>query len=183
MNQPNPESLDPSGEVEVSSSNPHLAWNTAFASAGAMFCMCLSSCVIPADDHYGSRSTTYTTYQPGYRVQTLPSGYRREVISGNTYYYDGGNYYRRSGDGYLITDAPRSSRYYNDYGRVREESTRRYDSHDYGRRDDRHNRDGVIERLPDGYRTVDYRGRQYYRVGDRYYIRQNDRYIMVAKPY
>jgi len=98
-------------------------------------------------------------------------------------YNDSGNYYRRSGNGYLITDVPRNSRYSNEYHRVRQQSNRRYDARDYGRRDNRRDRNDVIMRLPDGYRVVNYRGAQYYQVGDRYYIRQNDRYSVVARPY
>lgn len=182
MNPPNPEFFRPTGEAAVSPGSRDRAWKPILAITGTALCMCLSSCVIPTDD-YGGRSSTYTTYQPGYRVQTLPSGYRSEIISGQTYYYNGGHYYRRSGDGYLVTDAPRSSRYYSDYGRFRQQPTSRYDSRHDDRRDDRYNRDGVLMRLPDGYRVVNYRGSRYYQVGDRYYIRQNDRYTMVRKPY
>lgn len=182
MKKPNSECIDLTGAVHTNTNRNWLS-RPAIAITSAAICMCLSSCMIPADD-YGRRSTTYTSYQPGYRVQTLPSGYRSEIISGQTYYYNGGNYYRRSGDGYLITDAPRSSRYYSDYGRIRQQPDSRYDSRDYGRRDQRHDHyDDVIIRLPDGYRVVNHRGREYYQVGDRYYIRQNDRYTMVARPY
>lgn len=175
-NQPHPECHHLTGAANPNHGNPNWVWKPILAITSTVLCLCLSSCVIPVDDYSGN-SNPYRTYQSGYRVQTLPSGYRREVISGQTYYYDRGNYYRHSGDGYLITDAPRSSRYYNDYGRIRQQSTRGYDARDAGRRDD------VITHLPDGYRVVKYRGSQYYKVGDRYYIRQNDRYTTVNRPY
>jgi len=181
-NQPHPECDHLTRETDTNHGRRSRAWKPILVITSTAFCLCLNSCVIPVEGH-GGNSSSYRTYQPGYRVQTLPRGYRREVISGQTYYYDGGNYYRRSGDGYLIAEAPRSSRYYSDYGRIHQQSTSRYDSRDYGRRDDRRDRDGVIAHLPDGYRVVNYRGSQYYKVGDRYYIRQNDRYTMVARPY
>ena len=89
---------------------------------GAALCLTLSSCIIPVEDH-SRGTTTYTTYQPGYRTTTLPSGYRSENISGRTYYYHDGAYYSRDSNGYIITDAPRESRYYSDYDRVRQTRT------------------------------------------------------------
>lgn len=65
------------------------------------------------------RTTTVTTYQPGYRLNTLPSGYRSENLGGSTYYYHNGAYYQRDANGYIVTDAPRQSRYYSEYTRNR----------------------------------------------------------------
>lgn len=59
--------------------------------------------------------TTLTTYQPGYRLNSLPRGYRSEKIGGSTYYYHNGAYYQRNADGYVVTEAPRQSRYYSEY--------------------------------------------------------------------
>lgn len=86
------------------------------AASGAALCLLLTSCIIPVEDTRGSR--VYTTYEPGYRTTSLPSGYRTENISGRTYYYHDGSYYRRDSNGYIITDAPRESRYYSDYDRL-----------------------------------------------------------------
>lgn len=63
--------------------------------------------------------TTVTTYQPGYRLSSLPSGYRSENLGGSTYYYHNGAYYQRNSDGYVVTDAPRQSRYYSEYTKSR----------------------------------------------------------------
>jgi hypothetical protein len=87
------------------------------AATGAALCLTLTSCIIPVDGNMQS-STGYTTYQPGYRIKSLPYGYRSENISGQTYYYYDGTYYRRDSNGYITTDAPRESRYYKDYDRL-----------------------------------------------------------------
>lgn len=42
--------------------------------------------MIPYDNH-ASNSSGYSGYQNGYQISTLPYGYRREILSGNTYYY------------------------------------------------------------------------------------------------
>ncbi len=155
----------------------------AFVIAGVALSMGLSSCVVPYDSH-GGGSTTVTTYQPGYRINSLPGGYRSENISGNTYYYHDGYYYRQGSGGYVVVDAPRSSRYYDDYGRRHQssQSNREYrESPD--RHDGRYDRGEVITRLPDGYRVVNHRGNEYYQVGDRYYRRQKDTYVIVSSPY
>lgn len=154
----------------------------------------LSSCVVPYDSGsggYGSTTVTTSSYQPGYRLNRLPSGYRSEVISGNNYYYHDGAYYRRDSNGYIVVDAPRTSRYYSDYDRRRSSNTtyRRSD----GDRDDRYRderyRDQhndsvrVITRLPSGYREVTYGGTRYYQAGDQFYRRQSDGYVIVSRPY
>ena len=142
----------------------------------------LSSCVVPYDSGgvYGSATVTTTTYQPGYRITSLPRGYRSEVISGNSYYYHDGAYYRRDSNGYIIVDAPRTSRYYNDYERRRSSSNYRTTD---GYRDQRHDSVRVITRLPSGYRVVNHGGTRYYQAGDQYYLRQADGYTIVSRPY
>lgn len=137
--------------------------------AGAAASFGLVSCVAPYE---GSVSTT-TTYQPGYTVTTLPGGYRTEVISGTNYYYHDGAYYQRRSNGYVVVEAPRTSRYYDEYTR-------------YGNRTYHNHADGsshVIDELPNGYTTVEYRGEPYYRYQDRFYRRQGSGYIVVASPF
>ena len=134
--------------------------------------MSLSSCVAPYDSGV-STTTSVTTYRPGYTVNVLPGGHRSEVIAGTNYYYYNGNYYRRSGTNYVVVDAPRSSRYYDEYTQ-------------YGNRTYHNHADGsshVVSELPRGYTTVDYRGEPYYRYQDRYYRRQGSGYVVVASPY
>lgn len=110
----------------------------------------------------------------------MPSGYRSEVISGSNYYYHNGAYYRRESNGYVVVEAPRTSRYYTDYDRYRGSGNVRY-TNNY--RD--HHNDGVrvITRLPSGYRVVNHGGNQYYQVGENYYRRQGSGYIVVSRPY
>jgi len=139
---------------------------------GASVCISLVSCVVPYDDDHRS-VTTVTHYQPGYQVQALPSGYRSETIAGNTYYYHDGYYYQPRSGGYVVVDAPRRSRYYDDYGR---RHVVRTDDRSYGRTE-------VIARLPDGYRVVNHRGSTLYQVGDRYYRRDRGGYVVVGSPY
>ena len=134
----------------------------------------LTSCVVPVDGNASTTTTTYTDYQPGYRINSLPSGYRSEVISGSTYYYNDGHYYRSQSGGYVVVDAPRTSRYYSDYGTRR--STTTYRDATTG---DVH----VITTLPTGYKEINHRGASYYQVGDQYYRRQGSGYVTVASPY
>ncbi len=131
----------------------------------------LTSCVVPYDD--GMTTSSVTSYRPGYTINSLPSGYRSENISGSDYYYHNGAYYQRRSNSYVVVDAPRSSRYYNEYTR-------------YGNQTVHNHRDGsshVISTLPSGYTTVDYRGEPYYRYQDRYYRRQGSGYVTVASPF
>jgi hypothetical protein len=130
----------------------------------------LSSCVAPYE---GYTSTSVTTYRPGYTVQTLPSGYRAEVIAGTNYYYHNGAYFQRRNNNYVVVEAPRSSRYYEEYTRYR---GRTYHNHPDGSAH-------VITQLPRGYTTVEYRGTPYYRYQDRYYRRQGSGYVVVPNPF
>ncbi len=161
-----------------------ISYRSLLLITGTAASMCLSSCVVPYDTYSGG----YSNPQPGYRVLTLPNGYRSESISGNTYYYQNGTYYRRDTAGYVVIDAPRSSRYYDDYSRSRESNQRdhRYDqqTHDYqDNRDDRHEHGDVLTQLPYGHRVITYQGTRYYQVGERYYVRQNNGYVQVRRPY
>jgi hypothetical protein len=152
--------------------------------SGVAICMGLASCVYPFDDQAGG-GATYTMYQSGYRLQSLPYGYRSETISGNPYYYDNGNYYRRDSSGYVVVEAPRDSRYYDDYRRVRQNrevnSSRNQQIYDRNNPQVRHGE--VITRLPSGHRVVTHRGQNYYQVNDRYYIQDRAGYVRVANPY
>ena len=133
----------------------------------------LSSCVSPYDTGPRTSTTTTTTYRPGYTTSTLPGGYRSETIGGTSYYYHNGAYYQRRNDSYVVVEAPRRSRYYDEYTT-------------YGNTTVHNHADGsshVIERLPSGYTTVDYRGQPYYRHQNQYYRRQGSGYVTVANPF
>ena len=130
----------------------------------------LTSCVVPYDT---AGTTTVRSYSPGYTVNTLPTGYRTEKISGSPYYYHNGAYYQRRNNNYVVVNAPRSSRYYDEYSR-------------YGNQTVHNHRDGsshVIHELPRGYTTVNYRGEPYYRYQDSYYRRQGNGYVSVRSPF
>lgn len=161
---------------------PHGFARPLFVISGVALCMGLASCVVPYDS-YGDSTVSVTRYSPGYRVTSLPGGYRSETISGRTYYYHDGYYYNRRSGGYVVVDAPRSSRYYDDYNRRQQtyQTSRDYRTSD--RRDGRYGRNEVITRLPDGYRVVNHRGTTYYQAGDRYYRRQGDSYVITTRPY
>ena len=139
----------------------------------------LSSCVAPYDS-YGPTSVTTTYYQPGYRIDSLPGGYRSELITGNNYYYHNGVYYRRHSNGYVVVDAPRTSRYYTEYDRHRGGDRHRI-SDNY--RDQRRDSVRVIPSLPAGYRIVNHGGNQYYQSGENYYRRDANGYVVVQSPY
>lgn len=146
------------------------------ALTGTAFCLSLASCVYPYDDGRGA-STTYTSYQPGYRITSLPSGYRSETISGRNYYYHNGAYYQRNSNGYVVIDAPRESRYYSDYSRSRQ--TVRSD----GRTTVTTYQPGCTTRsLPSGYRTENISGRDYYYHNGAYYLRNSGGYVVTEAP-
>jgi len=132
----------------------------------------MTSCVAPYDS-YGT--TTVTSYSPGHRINSLPGGYRTEIIGGSTYYYHNGSYYRSGSGGYVVADAPRSSRYYREYDRDRSRDQRYH-----GERRDNVN---VLTRLPDGHRAVSVRGKKYYQHKDNYYRRQGNGYITGNRPF
>ncbi len=139
----------------------------------------VTSCVTPYDA-YGS--TSVTTYSTGHRINSLPRGYRTEIIGGDTYYYNDGSYYRSRSGGYVVVDPPRSSRYFKEYDRHRNHN-HRDDRRRGSYRDQRNDSVNVITRLPNGYRTVNVRGNTYYQHRDRYYRRQGNGYITVNRPF
>jgi len=154
-----------------------------FVITGMALCMGLTSCVVPYDSNSGG-SVTVSSYSPGYRINSLPGGYRSETILGSTYYYHDGYYYRSGSGGYVVVDAPRSSRYYDDYSRRQRTYQTNRDYRSPSSRDDqRYERREIITRLPDGYREVNHRGQRYYQSGDRYYRRQGESYIIVSSPF
>jgi hypothetical protein len=178
-------SADPShtGREFPLAGKPHGFYRPIFVISGVALCMGLASCVVPYDSHEGG-SVSVTRYNPGYRVASLPGGYRSETISGSTYYYNDGYYYQPRSGGYVVVDAPRSSRYYDDYNRRQRtyQSSREYQDSP-NRRDGRYEGSEVITRLPDGYREVNHRGETYYQAGDRYYRRQGETYVITTRPY
>jgi len=162
---------------------PHGFFRPLFVMSGVALCMGLVSCVVPYGS-YGDSSVSVTRYSPGYQINSLPSGYRRETISGRTYYYHDGYYYQPRSGGYVVVDAPRSSRYYDDYNRrQRTYQTSRTYQESPNRHDGRYDRGEVITRLPDGYRVVNHRGKTYYQAGDQYYRRQGETYVITTRPY
>lgn len=154
------------------------------ATTGFALIMGLSSCYFPHESQHG-RNSTYTPYQSGYRFQTLPAGYRSETLSGTRYYYDNGNYYRRDSRGYVIVDAPRGSRYNEDYRAVRQgrEVNSRRNQRIYDRNNPEVRYGEVITRLPSRHRVVNHRGQRYYQSGDHYYTRDQRGYTLVRNPY
>ena len=127
----------------------------------------VSSCVEVQPGLETYESTEYRpTYSPGYRITSLPTGYRTENISGTTYYYHDGHYYQPNSDGYAVVTAPTTSTYYSDYSR----------------RNSIYNNNQIITRLPSGYRVVQRSGNTYYQAGDRYYSRQGNGYVIVERP-
>ena len=171
------------GESPATAIIPYGIRRPMFVITGVALCMGLASCVVPYDSP-GGTSVAVSSYRPGYTVTSLPGGYRSENISGSTYYYHNGSYYRPGSGGYVIVDAPRSSRYYDDYNRLqRNYQTGRNYQDSSSRRDGRYDRSDVITRLPDGYRQVNHRGNTYYQAGDRYYRRQGETYVITTRPY
>lgn len=146
----------------------------------------LSSCVEPYPGGVAP-TTTVTTYRTGYEVRSLPSGYRTETIGGSRYYYHNGTYYQPRSGRYIVVEAPR-------HGNNGRYDNRKYSDRDRDHRDDR-NRDSrydrgpqggrsvVITKLPPGYRTVKYRGSDYYQSRDVYYQRSGNGYVIVNRPY
>jgi hypothetical protein len=170
-------------EAPVGGGHPREMTRQLLVVSGVALCLGFASCVGPYDT-LGGGSASLTNYRPGYQVSSLPGGYRSEIISGSTYYYHDGYYYRPGSSGYTVVDAPRNSRYYGDYSRrqLTYGPNRDY-RQPFERHDQRYERGGVINRLPDGYQVVNHRGSTYYQNGDRYYRRQGNSYIIVSRPY
>ena len=150
------------------------------AGAGAL----LTSCV----DTYPAGPTTVVEshYRPGYVINTLPSGYRAEVIGGTRYYYHNNVYYRPQGRSYVVVDSPHRHipRHDGDWDRRSDRDGR--PDRDWDRRRPGSGRDRnvtVIRELPNGYTVVNHRGQRYYRAGDRYYQPREGGYIIVGSPF
>jgi hypothetical protein len=151
------------------------------AGSGAL----LTSCVV---DTYPSHSTTVVepAYRPGYTINTLPSGYRAEVIGGTRYYYHNNVYYRPQGRSYVVVDSPHRHVPRHDHDRDHDWDGRRDRDRDWDRRGPGPGRDRnvtVIRELPNGYTVVNHRGQRYYRAGDRYYQSSGGGYIIVGSPF
>ena len=169
-------------EIKIVTGKPRGIARPLFVISGVALCMGLVSCVVPYDSQ-GGGSVTVSSYSPGYRVQTLPGGYRSEVISGNTYYYHDGYYYNQGSGGYVVVDAPRNSRYQSDYSRRHRTDQSSMDRQEpSNRHDQRYERGEVLTRLPANHQVVNLRGNTYYQVEDRYYRRQGETYVISAKP-
>jgi len=148
----------------------------------------LSSCVDPYYVGGGTTTTTVTQYRPGYMVDTLPGGYRTEVVGGVNYYRHNDVYYRSQGRRYVVVERPSYG------GPSRYDPRDRYDRHD-GRYDPRdrydlqqdprygHGRETIIRTLPSGARVVTHRGTRYYESRGTYYRPSAGGYIIVGSPF
>ena len=153
------------------------------ASAAALI---TTGCVV---ETYTPPGATVTTYEPGYVVRTLPSGYRTEVISGTRYYYHDNVYYRPQGSSYVVVRSPRPGGAGWDgnqrgYDRDWDGHDRDGDGRDRDSRDDYRGRQvTVIKSLPSGYVVVNRGGQRYYRVGNVYYRSHSGGYVVVHDPF
>jgi hypothetical protein len=150
------------------------------AFTGTIICLSLASCVDVVEGghgHYNGASSSYSTYQPGYRITSLPSGYRSETIDGRNYYYHNGAYYKRNSNGYVVAEAPRQSRYYTDYNRTRQpagpDGRTTYTSYQPGY---------TTRSLPTGYRSESISGRDYYYHNGAYYLQNSNGYTVTQAP-
>lgn len=132
----------------------------------------LPGCVESYAQDYGSPYAT-TAYRPGYEVRVLPPGYRSEVIGGTRYYHHSGTYYRPRSGGYVVVEAPRTS--YSSQTRVYDSAAR--PDHPYA------HRDGLVPRLPSGYRAINTGRGRYYEYNDTYYQQRGSGYAIVGRPY
>lgn len=132
-----------------------------FASAGVA-AAALTSCIVETPPVQATHTTTTyetaPTTQTRY-IQTLPSGYREEVVDGNRYYRTGDVYYRRDGRGYTVVDLPgnRTRQVYDD--------------------------GTVVTTLPSGARVVNRGATRYYESGGVYYQSRGNGYVVVRNPY
>ncbi|MBB5352153.1 hypothetical protein HNR46_002396 [Haloferula luteola] len=158
--------------------------NLVISAAALTAALSLSSCVDP----YYAGPASVTTYQPGYVVNTLPSGYSTVSVSGTTYYRHNDVYYRPRGNRYVVVERP-GGQYIGPHGdRDRDGRPNWRDQRDnrYDRRDGRYDRDShahFVQTLPSGYRVVTHRGTRYYVAGNTYYQPQNNGYVIVANPF
>lgn len=161
--------------TENTNRNKASSLGSVLALTGAALCLSITSCVYPYEDG-GTSQVTY--YQPGYRTTNLPSGYLSENISGRDYYYHNGSYYQRNDGGYVVTDAPRQSRYYSDYSRSRQTTTR-----SDGRTTVTTYQPGYrLNSLPSGYRSENLGGSTYYYHNGAYYQQNSGGYVVTEAP-
>ncbi|WAC19871.1 hypothetical protein OVA24_00580 [Luteolibacter sp. SL250] len=137
----------------------------------------LTSCVDPY--YTGGTTTTVTTYRPGYVVDTLPGGYRTEVIGGVSYYRHNDIYYRSQGRRYVVVERPGG---YDRYDRRDRYDRDRHD-HDRYHRGPHGRETTVIRTLPSGARVVTHRGERYYESRGTYYRPASGGYIIVGSPF
>lgn len=160
----------------------------ATASAAVLFSTsCTVETYTPPPPHAGGGY-----YEPGYVINTLPSGYRTEVISGTRYYYHDNVYYRPQGRGYVVVRSPRQGGGSWD-GHDGGSHSRDHDGRDWdGDGRDRDGRGGhgngsgnvtVIRSLPHGYVVVNRGGHRYYRAGNVYYEAHSGGYVVVREPF
>jgi hypothetical protein len=120
----------------------------------------LSAC---ATEKVTRSTTTETTYETGYTINSLPAGYTTYTNSGDDYYVVGENYFRRTPSGYTVVETPS--------GVVRSTPSSSAYSPGY-----------VTRTLPAGYTTRSYRGADYYIANGNYYRRDKRGYVVVAAP-
>lgn len=147
----------------------------------------LSSCVDPYYAGGGTTTTTVTQYRPGYMVDTLPGGYRSEVVGGVSYYRYNDTYYRRQGSRYVVVERPGGGYGGRDDRYDRRDPRDRYDNDRYYR-DRRPGGPGyrettVIRTLPSGARVVTHRGTRYYESRGTYYRPASGGYVIVGSPF
>ncbi|MES2996484.1 MAG: DUF6515 family protein [Verrucomicrobiota bacterium] len=133
--------------------------------------VCASSCVTPDT----TMTATTTTYQPGYTVTSLPSGYSTVTVEGQRYYQSNDVYYRSEGGRYVVVGNP--------YG------GRTYGTQSFSDRGSRSSRGQgsrgtpVMRRLPTGAQVRTHAGVQYYEHGGTFYRAEGDGYMVVPSPY
>jgi hypothetical protein len=127
------------------------------------------------------------SYEPGYVINTLPSGYRTEVISGTRYYSHDNVYYRPQGRGYVVVRSPRGGGgnygHESDHNRNHDGRDRDGDGRDHDGNGNGHGHTTVIRSLPHGYVVVNRGGHRYYRAGNVYYESQSGGYVEVREPF
>lgn len=146
-------------KLHITHLTPSLA---VVATASAL--LLVGACV--TDPYYATHRPQQVVATVGTSVTTLPRGYETVDVDGRSYYYHGGNYYRRNGSRYVSTERPLHY----------PTNTRR------GPR--RHTRYGVVhDTLPSRYQTVRYRNRDYYYNDGVYFEPRGSRYHTTHDPF
>ncbi len=154
-----------------------LTATAAVAATSLLLTGCVTERVVErdsADVTTTRRSTTsVSTYEPGYTVQTLPRGYTTRTVSGRQYYLADDVYYTQDTNGYTVVTDPASP--------------------DYLAANAPPIRTGVVRNpsgpstylttLPGGYTTRTYNGRDYYVSGTNTYARDSRGYVIVDSPF